>query len=153
MSLPSGSLVRVANIPAAGFNSIDSGTGIGVLGSNTNGVSLFTAGSYGSRIITLIASSNDTATQTVFIYASGSAGAAIPIGSVVVTARAGDTGSIKNVDFLNGANIVGLPYDNTGRQYIPLDPDYVLKASVSGSAVSSGKTIWLYAYALNYQAP
>jgi len=151
MSLSAGSIVRVANLPTGGFNSIINSTGAGSLGSDSNGVPLFTAGSYGSRVITLIASSTDTSNQTVFIYASGSAGI-IPIGSAVVTARAGDSTNVSNTDFLNGGNIPGLPIDNTGRQYIPLDPGYVLKAS-SAVAVTSAKTIWLYTYALNYQAP
>ena len=54
MALPSGSLVRVANQPAAGF-AVLTGTTIGTLGSNTNGTTIETAGTYGTRVIALTA--------------------------------------------------------------------------------------------------
>ena len=87
----------------------------------------------------------------VYIYRGGVD--VIPLGAVAIPASSGFNATTKNVDFLNGANIPGLPYYNTGRQYISLDAGDVLKASVSGSAVTVGTNLWLHTYGLNYQAP
>jgi hypothetical protein len=154
MALPSGSLVRVANQPTSGVGVLaNSPTTAGALGSNTNGVDIFTAGTYGSRVISLIASTDDNvAIVNVWLYIYRGT-TVIPIGLVPVAINSGNTNAVRfAVDFLNGSNIPGLPIDNTGRQYIPLLAGDILKASTIAQ-LTSGKTCWINCSALDYLAP
>jgi hypothetical protein len=71
---------------------------------------------------------------------------------VNVPLSSGNTFASKvNVDFLNGANILGLPIDNVGRQYIALIPNDVLKVSTIAN-LTAAKTCWVRAYGNDYQA-
>jgi len=153
MSLPSGSLVRVANQPNGGV-AVLTGTTIGTLGSNTNGTTIETAGTYGTRIISLTATSNDTVSRDVFVYILRGGSTVIPLGLVTVAASSGNvTGASRfAVDFLNGTNIPGLPLDNTGRQYIPLLGGDVLRATTL-TALTAGASIFIQASGLDYLAP
>ncbi len=152
MSLPAGSLVRVANQPAAGF-AVLTGTTIGTLGSNTNGTTIETAGTYGTRIISLTATSNDTVARDVFVYILRGGSTVIPLGLVNVPLSSGNTNAARfAVDFLNGTNIPGLPLDNTGRQYIPLLGGDVLRATTL-TALTGGASIFIQASGLDYLAP
>jgi hypothetical protein len=152
MALPSGSLVRVANQPTSGVGVL-AGTTIGSLGSNTNGVDIFTAGTYGSRVISLIASTDNAAIVNVWLYIYRNNTTVLPIGLVAVPINSGNTNAVRfNTDFLNGSNILGLPLDNTGRQYIPLLGGDVLKASTIAD-LGGGSSCWINCSALDYLAP
>jgi hypothetical protein len=152
MSLPAGSLVRVANQPAAGF-AVLTGTTIGTLGSNTNGTTIETAGTYGTRVIALTATTNDTVTVNVFLYILRGGSTVVPLGLVNVPISSGNTFAARfAVDFLNGTNIPGLPLDNTGRQYIPLLAGDVLRATTLAN-LSGGTSCFIQAMALDYLAP
>ena len=152
MSLPSGSLVRVANQPSGG-SAVLTGTTIGTLGSNTNGTTIETAGTYGSRVISLTASTNDTVTVNVFLYILRGASTVIPLGLVNIPVSSGNTFAARfAVDFLNGTNIPGLPLDNTGRQYIPLLAGDVLRATTLAN-LSASTSCFIQAMALDYLAP
>ena len=54
-----------------------------------------------------------------------------------------------NVDYLDGVNILGLPVDNTGKRYIPLQPNDVLRATTLAN-IASGSA-WLTAHGADYQ--
>ena len=152
MSLPAGSLVRVANQPAAGF-AVLTGTTVGTLGSNTNGTTIETAGTYGSRVIALTATTNDTVTINVFLYILRGGSTVVPIGLVNIPLSSGNTNAARfAVDFLNGINIPGLPLDNTGRQYIPLLAGDVLRATTLANLTAS-TSCFIQAMALDYLAP
>ena len=152
MSLPAGSLVRVANQPAAGFGVL-TGTTIGTLGSNTNGTTIETAGTYGTRVIALTATTNDTVTVNVFLYILRGGSTVVPIGLVNIPVSSGNTFAARfAVDFLNGTNIPGLPLDNTGRQYIPLLAGDVLRATTLANLTAS-TSCFIQAMALDYLAP
>jgi len=153
MSLPAGSLVRVANQPAAGLGVL-TGTTVGTLGSNTNGTTIETAGTYGTRVIALTATTNDTVAVNVFLYILRGGSTVVPLGLVTVAASSGNlSGATRfNVDFLNGTNIVGLPLDNTGRQYIPLLSGDVLRATTLAN-LSASTSCFIQAMALDYLAP
>jgi hypothetical protein len=152
MSLPAGSLVRVANQPSAGF-AVLTGTTIGTLGSNTNGTTIETAGTYGTRVISLTAVTNDTVTVNVFLYILRGGSTVVPLGLVNVPVSSGNTFAARfAVDFLNGTNIPGLPLDNTGRQYIPLLAGDVLRATTLAN-LSGGTSCFIQAMALDYLAP
>ena len=150
MSLPNGSLVRVANVPNSGV-AVLTGTTIGTLGSNTNGTTIYTAGAQGGRIVSLTASTSDTVTINVFLYILRSA-TVIPIGLVNIPLSSGNTNAARFiVDFLNGTNIPGLPIDNTGRQYIPLLASDVLRATTLAN-LTAATSCWLTAHGMDYQS-
>ena len=152
MALPAGSLVRVANQPAAGF-AVLTGTTIGTLGSNTNGTTIETAGTHGTRVIALTATTNDTVTVNVFLYILRGGSTVVPIGLVNIPVSSGNTFAARfAVDFLNGTNIPGLPLDNTGRQYIPLLGGDVLRATTLANLTAS-TSCFIQAMALDYLAP
>ena len=152
MSLPAGSLVRVANQPSGGF-AVLTGTTIGTLGSNTNGTTIETAGTYGTRVIALTATTNDTVTVNVFLYILRGGSTVIPIGLVNIPVSSGNTFAARfAVDFLNGTNIPGLPLDNTGRQYIPLLAGDALRATTLANLTAS-TSCFIQAMALDYLAP
>jgi hypothetical protein len=69
---------------------------------------------------------------------------------VPVAASAGNVTGTRNNDMLNGTNIPGLPVDNTGRQYISLMPNDVLKAG-SLVGLTSAKSVFITAQGLDYQ--
>ena len=152
MSLPAGSLVRVANQPAAGF-AVLTGTTIGTLGSNTNGTTIETAGTYGTRVIALTATTDDTVTINVFLYILRGGSAVVPLGLVNIPVSSGNTFAARfAVDFLNGTNIPGLPLDNTGRQYISLLAGDVLRATTLAN-LSANTSCFIQAMSLDYLAP
>ena len=152
MSLPAGSLVRVANQPAGGF-AVLTGTTIGTLGSNVNGTTIETAGTYGTRVISLTGVTNDTVTVNVFLYILRGGSTVVPIGLVNIPVSSGNTFAARfAVDFLNGTNIPGLPLDNTGRQYIPLLAGDVLRATTLANLTAS-TSCFIQAMALDYLAP
>ena len=149
MSLPNSSLIKVANVLNSGV-AVLTGTTIGTLGSNTNGTTVYTAGSQGGRIISLTGVTNDTVTTNVFVYILRGA-TVIPVGLVNIPLSSGNTNAARFVvDFLNGSNIPGLPVDNTSRQYIPLMPNDILRATTLAN-LSGGTSAWLTAHGQDYQ--
>ena len=150
MSLTAGQIPIVANVPNGGVGVIAASSNIVTLGSNTNGATAYTAGTKGGRVMSLTAVTDDTATVNVFVWIlRGST--VIPIGLVNVPLSSGNTNAARfNVDFLNGANIVGLPVDNAGRQYLPLMPNDVLRVG-SALGLTAAKTCWVQASGNDYQ--
>jgi hypothetical protein len=149
MALTAGQIPKLANVLNGGVGVL-TGTTIGTLGSNTNGVTIYTAGASGGRVIGLIASTDDTTTVNVFLYIYRST-TVIPIGLVNIPLSSGNTFAARfAVDFLNGTNIPGLPIDQTGRQYIPLLANDVLKAA-SLANLTAAKSAWLNASGVDYQ--
>jgi len=152
MALRNDAIVRVANQLNGGL-AVLAGTTIGTLGSNTNGVTIEAAGTYGTRIISLIASTDDTVTVNVFLYILRGGSTVVPIGLVNVPLSAGNTNAARFVtDFLNGTNIPGLTIDNTGRQYIPLAAGDVLRATTLAN-LTAGRSCWITSFAQDFVAP
>jgi hypothetical protein len=150
MSLTAGQIPIVANVPNGGVGAIVASSNVVTLGSNTNGATAYTAGTKGGRVMSLTAVTDDTVTVNVFVWIlRGST--VIPLGLVNVPLSSGNTNAARfNVDFLNGANIVGLPVDNAGRQYIPLMPNDVLRVG-SALGLTAAKTCWVQASGNDYQ--
>jgi hypothetical protein len=149
MALTAGQIPIVANVVKSGIGVL-TGTTIGTLGSNTNGVTIYTAGASGGRVLSLMASTDDTVTSNLFLYIlRGST--VVPIGMVNVPLSSGNTNAARfPVDFLNGTNLPGLPIDNTGRQYIPLIASDVLKATTLAN-LTAAKSVWVTAHCADYQ--
>lgn len=149
MALSAGQIPKLANVLNGGVGVL-TGTTIGTLGSNTNGITIYTAGSQGGRVISLVASTTDTVTVNVFLYIYRST-TVIPLGLVNIPLSSGNTFAARFVvDFLNGINIPGLPIDQTGRQYIPLLANDVLKASTLAN-LSASQSAYLTASGVDYQ--
>jgi hypothetical protein len=141
MALSSGQIPKVAIVGSS--NTV-------LLGSNTNGASAYTAGSQGGRVMSLTAVTDDTVTINVFVWILRSS-TVIPLGLVNVPASSGNTNAARfNVDFLDGVNIVGLPIDNTGKRYIPLLANDVLRVGALVN-LTAAKTVWVHASGNDYQ--
>jgi len=150
MALSAGQIPLVANVPNGGVALIAGSSNTVTLGSNTNGVAAYTAGADGGRVMSLTAVTDDTVTVNVFVYIYRST-TVIPLGLVNVPLSSGNTNAARfNVDFLDGVNIVGLPIDNTGKRYIPLMPNDVLKVGALAN-LSANKTCWVQASGNDYQ--
>lgn len=149
MALSAGQIPKVANVLNSGVGVVAASSNIVTLGSNTNSATIYTAGASGSRVISLVASTDDTVASNIFIFILR--GATVqPLGLVPVAASAGNVTGTRNNDMLNGTNIPGLPVDNTGRQYISLMPNDVLKAG-SLAGLTSAKSVFITAQGLDYQ--
>ena len=150
MSLSAGQIPKVANVPNGGVGVIAASSNTVTLGSNTNGATAYTAGTAGGRVMSLTAVTDDTVTVNVFVYIyRGST--VIPLGLVNVPLSSGNTNAARfNVDFLDGINIVGLPIDNTGKRYIPLMPNDLLKVGALAN-LTAAKTCWVQASGNDYQ--
>lgn len=149
--LTAGQIPKVANVPNGGVALISGSANTVTLGSNTNGLAVYTAGSQGGRVMSLTAVTDDTVTVNVHVYIYRGT-TPIPIGLVNVPLSSGNTNAARfNVDFLDGVNILGLPVDNTGRRYIPLMPNDVLKVGALAN-LTAAKTCWVQASGNDYQA-
>ena len=150
MSLSAGQIPKVANVPNGGVGVIAASSNTVTLGSNTNGATAYTAGTAGGRVMSLTAVTDDTITVNVFVYIyRGST--VIPLGLVNVPLSSGNTNAARfNVDFLDGVNILGLPIDNTGKRYIPLMPNDLLKVGALAN-LTAAKTCWVSAHGNDYQ--
>jgi hypothetical protein len=150
MALTAGQIPKVANVLNGGV-AILTGTTIGTLGSNTNGVLGYTAGSQGGRVISVMATTDDLTTINVFVYILRGA-TVLPIGMVNIPASSGNTNAARfPVDFLNGTNLPGLPVDNTGRQYISLLAGDQLRFTTLANLVA-GKFAYINVSGVDYQA-
>lgn len=151
MALSSGQIPKVANVPNGGVALIVGSSNTVLLGSNTNGATAYTAGTQGGRVMSLTAVMDDTVTNNVFVWILRSS-TVIPLGLVAVAASSGNTNAARfNIDFLDGVNILGLPIDNTGKRYIPLLANDVLRVGAL-SNLTTAKTIWVHASGNDYQA-
>ena len=150
MALAAKNIPVVANVPNGGVALIAASSNTVTLGSNTNGATAYTAGTAGGRVMSLTAVTDDTVTVNVFVYIYRGT-TVIPLGLVNVPLSSGNTNAARfNVDFLDGINIVGLPIDNTGKRYIPLMPNDVLKVG-AGANLTAAKTCWVSAHGNDYQ--
>ena len=149
--LTAGQIPLVANVPNGGVGLIAASANTVILGSNTNGATIYTAGTKGGRVMSLTAVTDDTVTVNVFVYIYRST-TVIPLGLVNVPLSSGNTNAAKyNVDFLDGINILGLPIDNSGKRYIPLMPNDVLKCGALAN-LTAAKTCWVHGSGNDYQA-
>jgi hypothetical protein len=149
MALTNGQIPVLANVPNSGV-AVITGTTIGTLGSDTNGVVGYTAGSLGGRVYSLTAVTNSAVTVNTYVYILRGA-QVVPVGLVNIPVSSGNTLAAKfNVDYLDGINITGLPLDNTGKRYIPLQGGDRLKFSTIIN-IASGSA-WISAHGADYQA-
>lgn len=147
--LTEGQIPRYANvISSQGVASIAASSNTVTLGVDTNGATAYTAGSEGSRVMSLIASTNDTVAVNVFIWVLN--GSTVrPLGIVNVPLSSGNAASVPSVDLIAG--IPGLPIDSTGKRYIQLYNNEVLRVGALAN-LTTAKTCYVTAMGLDYQA-
>lgn len=101
--------------------------------------SVMSAGSSGSRLDTMMASSTDTVSN-VLQLAIQKSGVDYVLGEVTIPAYAGTNGSVKSVAVLNSTDLPGLAYTENGAIY--LESGCVLRARPK-TAVAGAYTIQL----------
>jgi hypothetical protein len=125
--------------PKTGVGTISASSNTVTLGSDTNGATIYTAGASGGRVYSLMASTDDTVTVNVFLYILKSS-TVEPIGMVNVPLSSGNTNAARfPVDMLSPANLPGLPLDATGKPYIELGPNEVLKCGALANLTAAKK--------------
>lgn len=146
MSLLESQKATYASVPLSSVGILAASSNTGTLGSDTNGVTIFTATSKGGRVTSLLGSTNDTVTVNVFLYILDGSNV-MPLGLVNIPLSSGNTAAAATmVDML--ATIPGLPLDNQGKRYISLGPNDVLKATALAN-LTAAKSAWLTAQGSN----
>lgn len=139
MSLATIEKAKFTNKPNNGVGVLNAATA-GAMGSDTNGVTIYTAGAYGGRVESLMMSTDDTAAVNVFVYILN--GSTVkPLGIVNIPLSSGNTASLFNIDALRGSGVTlqGLPLDVTGKPYIPLMANEVLKGATLANMTAAKK--------------
>jgi hypothetical protein len=150
MALNANQIPIYANKPKTGGVAITASSNTVTLGNNTNAATIYTAeATTGSRITSLLASTDDTVTVNVFLFIYR--GTTVqPIGMVNVPLSSGNTNAARfPVDMLDPSNLPGLPIDQYGKRYIDLGPGDVLKCGALAN-LTAAKSCWITAIANDY---
>lgn len=148
--LSAGQIPLVANVPNGGVGAIAASSNTVTLGSDTNGATIYTAGTKGGRVYVLSGTTNDTVTVNVFIYILN--GSTVkPLGMVNIPLSAGNVSAAPNVDLLDPTKLLGMAIDQTGKRYIPLMPNEVLKCGALAN-LTTAKTCYITGAGADYQA-
>jgi hypothetical protein len=127
------------NQPLKGLAQILNATG-------TAQVTVITAGSNGSKVLNLVATSTDTAAQTIAVSLVRSSTTYL-LATTSVPANSGNVSGTAPVDLL--AIISNLPRDQDGQPYLFLNSGDTLVVNSAGS-VTSGKTISVHSDYANF---
>ena len=119
------------------FKGILTGTTIGTLNSDTNGVVICPATTFGSRVVSLVGMTTDTVTTNIFLYGFTASGHVQgnslirPIGLVNIPLSSANTFAARvHVDLLSLVNLPGLQIDPSSRKpFLLLGKNEALKAS------------------------
>lgn len=127
------------NQPLKGLAQILNATG-------TAQVTVITAGGNGSKVLNLVASSTDTAAQTIAVSLVRSSTTYL-LATTSVAANSGNAGGTAPVDLL--AIVPNLPHDQDGQPYLFLNSGDTLVVN-SAAAVTSGKTVSVHSDNANF---
>lgn len=147
MALDNNEIPKYAITPKTAVGVLDAATA-GALGADTNAVTVFTAGASGSRLIGLIASTNDTAAVNLFIQLKEST-TIKPIAQVNVPLSSGNVASTLMVDCLLSSVAKGLPQDNNLKPFLDLKASESLIVSVVAN-MTAAKKCWVTAIYADY---
>ena len=135
--------------PLTGVGIIAASSNTVTLGSNTNAATICTAGASGARVYSLMGCTDDATTVNVFLFIYKST-TVEPIGMVNIPLSSGNTNAARfPVDMLSSTNLPGLPVDNTGKTYIELGPNEVLKCGALAN-LTAAKTCYVTAQGAQY---
>jgi hypothetical protein len=109
-------------------------------------VTVVTAGNNGSKVLNLIASSTDTAAQTIAVSLVRS-GTTYLLATTSVAASSGNANGTAPVDLL--AIVPNLPRDQDGQPYLFLNSGDALVVN-SAAAITSGKAISVHSDYANF---
>lgn len=99
-----------------------------------------TGGTNGSRVSSLTAVSNSTASH-IFAVGISTGGAAFDIGAVTIPSSAGVDGTTRNIDLLSPSNLPGLPLDSNGVPYINLPSSSYSLTLRATATISAGRQV------------
>ena len=147
MGLTNGQIPILANVLNSGV-AVLTGATTSTVGVDTFGFPAYTAGTLGGRVYSVMVSST-AAASNIFTYILRDGTTVVPLGLTPVAANAGNVTGTRNIDFLDGVNIAGLPLDNTGKRYIPMMPNDVLKFSALASLAAA--RVFVTCHGADYQ--
>jgi hypothetical protein len=146
--LTAGQVPKYANVRTSqNVADISASANTVTLGVDTNGATAYTAGSAGSDVTSLIASTNDTVAVNVFIWILNGSNVK-PLGIVNVPLSSGNAASVPSVDLI--ASIPGLPLNAQGKRYIPLYASEVLRVGALAN-LTAAKHCYVTALGSDYQ--
>jgi hypothetical protein len=114
-----------------------------VNGDASNLKTLVTAGSSGSKVVSIMAQTDETSARDLTLGITRSA-TFYPIGTVTVAIGSGNSGTVAAVNLLTTTWLPGLPLDSDGQPYIFLLSGDTLQVK-SLTTVTNAKTITLSA--------
>jgi len=128
---------RTINVGVGTLNAASAGA----LGSTTNSVTAYTAGSNGGRIESLVASTDDSAAVNLFVFLVDGSSNVYPLGICNVPLNSGNSGTVINVDMLDGTGVRlnGMLVDMTGKRYISIPASWTLRVSVLANMTAAKK--------------
>lgn len=98
---------------------------------------IHTAGSDGSKVVAVLATSTDTSNRTAQLWLTRSATSYL-LGSVVVTTLAGTDGAVATQNLLPSTLFgAALPIDNDGQRYLSLKSGDTLQVSFTAQVTSA----------------
>jgi len=123
----------------------------GALGVTTNAVTCYTAGANGGRIESLVANTNDSAAVNLFVSLVDASSNVYPLGIVNVPLNSGNSGTVVNVDMLDGSGIKlnGMLVDSTGKRYISIPALWTLRVSTLAN-MTSGRQCYVTAQGFDF---
>lgn len=154
MSLAAVNIPKYATVLNGGVAKLGDGastvgaTALGVDGIAADAKVCYTAGAYGGIVESLMASTNDTAAVNVLVYILD--GSTVhPLGIVNVPLSSGNSGTVPNVDLING--LIGLPVNSVYKKYIPLRANVVLKVAIL-AAMTANKILFVKSTGVDFVA-
>lgn len=99
---------------------------------------LFTAGTNGSKLESIVVTSTDTSARDLTVGLVRSA-TTYTLGVISIPAGAGNTDTIPGVDIMRNSQIPGFAYDNNGNRYMYLKNGDTI--TVNAATITSGKVI------------
>lgn len=141
MALSSAEKPKFANALLNGGAKLENATGACTVGSNTNTVTVVTAGANGAIIDSARILSTDSAARNVVLQVWDGVNAR-PLNTTNVPANSGTNGTAAVVDPLSGNNAAFAAINNQGKRYIRLKAGESIIAGVL-VAVTAATAIWV----------
>lgn len=132
------------------FVNADGAVGTTLTTAPSNTKLLFTAGTEGAVVKSLMVASDDSSARVFVLYISPDSGTTFYcIGTVNIPVNSGATGAIANIDLFGSSVLLGLQFDQSGKAVLPLEASHRLYGGVQ-VAVTAAKTIVVTGVAEDY---
>jgi hypothetical protein len=127
---------------------INNGSYALAIGDTTVSKLLFTAGANDSDVLSIVATSNDTATVNLQVFRTNG-GVDYLLGTVRIITLSGTDGAAVAIDILNSTAFPGLPINSVGKRYIPLKNGDTLRIAAVVT-MTTGKVCNVTAFGQDY---